>query len=175
MSKLNIILIIIIITIFAVLGYLGFKSWRRVQAPTVNNTPSTAEAIKQFKPMPIINKGKESEERDAALEADVRKIDSAVKEYAKDHSGRYPMSYFKDPCQAVRYCLKGVNINSREKAYLNPIPQVKSGNLDYHYTADNEKKTYCAKTPMVLETANTMVFQCSHDACGRVEFKDSCQ
>jgi len=173
-SKLNTILIIIIIAVFAVLGYFGFQAWQERKMPKAN-TPAVSAPVEKVKLMIIENKGKESEDRDAILEADVRKIDSAVKEYAKDHDGRYPMSYFKDPCQAVRYCLKGVNINSREKAYLNPIPQVKSGNLDYHYTADNEKKTYCARTPMVLETANTRVFQCSHDACGRVEFEKACQ
>jgi len=173
-SKLNTILIIIIIAVFAVLGYFGFQAWQERKMPKAN-TPAVSAPVEKVKLMIIENKGKESEDRDAILEADVRKIDSAVKEYAKDHDGRYPMSYFKDPCQAVRYCLKGVNVNSREKAYLNPIPQVKPGNLDYHYTADNEKKTYCARTPMVLETANTRVFQCSHDACGRVEFEKACQ
>src|SRR3989344_8413982 len=174
MSRINIILITVIILVLGTLGYFGFQAWRARKTPKTN-IPAVSAPVKKFQPIVIENKGKESEERDAALEADVRKIDSAVKEYAKDHDGRYPMSYFKDPCQAVRYCLKGVNINSREKAYLNPIPQVKSGNLDYHYTADNEKKIYCARTPMVLETANTMVFQCSHDACGRVEFEKACQ
>ena len=174
MKKINLVLIIIIIAVFAVLGYFGFQTWQARGIPKTN-TPAVSAPVERVKLMTIENKGKESEDRDAILEADVRKIDSAVKEYAKDHDGRYPMSYFKDPCQAVRYCLKGVNINSREKAYLNPIPQVKSGNLDYHYTADNEKKTYCARTPMVLETANTRVFQCSHDACGRVEFEKACQ
>ena len=174
MKKINLVLTIIIILILGALAFFGFQTWQARGIPKTN-TPAVSAPVERVKLMTIENKGKESEERDVALEADVRKIDSAVKEYAKDHSGRYPMSYFKDPCQAVRYCLKGVNVNSREKAYLNPIPQVKPGNLDYHYTADNEKKTYCARTPMVLETANTMVFQCSHDACGLVEFEKACQ
>ena len=174
MKKINLVLIIIIVLVLGTLGYFGFQTWQAREIPKTN-TPAVSAPVKKFQPIVIENKGKESEERDAALETDVRRIDSAVKEYAKDNKGRFPMSYFKDPCQAVRYCLKGVNINSREKAYLNPIPQVKPGNLDYHYTADNEKKTYCARTPMVLETANTMVFQCTPDACGRVEFEKACQ
>ena len=174
MKKINSVLIIIIVLFLGALAFFGFRAWQARGIPKTN-TPAVSAPVKKFQPIVIENKGKESEERDAILEADVIKIDSAVKEYAKDHSGRYPMSYFKDPCQAVRYCLKGVNINSREKAYLNPIPQVKPGNLDYHYTADNEKTKHCAKTPMVLETANTMVFQCTPDACGRVEFEKACQ
>ena len=174
MKKINLVLTIIIILILGALAFFGFQTWQAREIPKTN-TPAVSAPVERVKLMTIENKGKESEDRDAILEADARKIDSAVKEYAKDNNGRYPMSYFKDPCQAARYCLKGVNINSREKAYLNPIPQVKPGNLDYHYTADNEKKTYCVKTPMVLETANTMVFQCTPDACGRVEFEKACQ
>lgn len=173
-SKLNTILIIIILAVFTMLGYFGFKMWRQPK-PSAQPAPSAGEAVKKFEPVLITNKGKESDERDAALEADLRKIDAAVREYAKDHNGRYPMSYFKDPCQAVRYCLKGVNINEKEKVYLNPVPQTKPGSLDYHYTADNEKKTYCARTPHVLETANTMIFQCAPSGCGRVGFEKACQ
>src|SRR3989344_7236099 len=137
MKKTNLVLIIIIVLVLGALAFFGSKAWQAREIPKTD-TPVASAPVKKFQPIVIENKGKESEERDAVLEADVRKIDSAVKEYAKDNKGRYPMSYFKDPCQAVRYCLKGVNINFREKPYLNPIPQVKPGNLDYHYTADNE-------------------------------------
>src|SRR3989344_4308800 len=118
MSKLNTILIVVIVVVFAMLGYFGFQAWQARKMPKAN-TPAVSASVERVKLMTIENKGKESEDRDAILEADVRKVDSAVKEY--------------------------------------------------------DKKIYCARTPMVLETANTMVFQCSHDACGRVEFEKACQ
>lgn len=166
MKKINIILIVIIILILGALAFFGFKLWRQSKPP--------AQPVKKFELMLITNKGKESEDRDAAMEADVRKIDSAVREYAQDHQGAYPLSDFKNPCRGVRMCLKGVNINSKEKAYLDKIPQIQPSGTDYYYAADNAKKTYCAKTPFVLETANTMVFQCTPDACGQVEFEKAC-
>ena len=72
-------------------------------------------------------------------------------------------------------CLKGVNINSKDKVYLALIPQIPPSGSDYHYTADNTKKTYCVKMPFVLETASTMVFQCTEGGCEKAEFEKACQ
>lgn len=174
-SKLNTVLIIAIVLIAGILGYFGFRMWRGAKLPAQTTPPIAVEPAKKFVLPVVVNKGKESEERDAILEADVRKIDVAVKEYAKDHQGAYPLSYFKNPCRGVRMCLKGIDINSKEKSYLDLIPQIPPSGTDYHYTADNTKKSYCAKTPFVLETASTTIFQCTQEGCGRAEFEKACQ
>ncbi len=166
-SFINFILILFIILILAGIGFMARK---------VFHTPpeDTLPTVKKFTPIPIVNRGKVSEERDAALESDVRKISDATRAYAKDHKGAYPESDFKNPCTGVRFCLKSVNINTQKKIYVNPIPQTREGNVDYHYQADNAKKTYCVKSPGVLETASTMLYQCTAVECKRVPFAQSC-
>jgi len=153
-----------------------------VGAMSILNTRDTAlnilveqnETPKVFAPTPIVNKGKDSEKRDILLEQDILKINIAVQAYAEDHGGVYPKSDFQNPCSGVRFCLKSVDINNGKNVYLNPVPQVKTHNLDYYYRTDSKAKTYCIKTGFVLETAPTMIFQCTQDACQRMPFEGSC-
>jgi hypothetical protein len=81
---------------------------------------------------------------------------------------------FKNPCSGVQYCLKEVNINTAIKRYLETIPQVEPSGEDYHYRAENATESFCVKTPGVLETANTSVFQCTGKGCGKVLFGERC-
>lgn len=166
--------VILVGAIVAVVGVMGFFAWRLFPGGTEQQKTIISE--KKFpEPTPITNKGKESEDRDAMLERDVRALSDAAIAYAADHAGKYPESDFKNPCSGVQYCLKGVNINSREKIYLPVIPQVQPYRLDYHYRADNAKKTYCIVTPSVTETHTGKVFQCTEKACEYVSPKDACQ
>lgn len=171
----KIINIILIAAILAVAGVIGFFAWRAFSgvAPEEQQKPIVGE--KQFPaPTPITNKGKVSEDRDAALERDARAINDAVVAYAKDHKGKYPESDFKNPCAWVRYCLKGVDINTKEKIYLSSIPQTPGESADYYYRADNARKKYCITTPP-LETDIGKVFQCTETACGRISAENQCQ
>ena len=165
----NFVLIAGIAAVVTVGGFFGWKAWSGRGAEPKQETPQ-----KKFIPFVVENKGKESEDRDAAKELDVRAIADAVLAYAKDHNGKYPESDFKNPCSAVQYCLKGVNINTPAKRYLETIPQVDLSKADYHYRAENARGAFCVKIPGVLETANTSVFQCTEKGCGRVLFKESC-
>lgn len=166
----NIILAVIIVFVIGTMGFFGWRMW----GDRFNNgTPAPSVQVQE--PQPITNKGKESEDRDAALESDVRAINDAVIVYAKDHKGMYPESDFKNPCAGVSYCLKGVNINSKKKLYLPVIPQTQHDHLDYYYRADNVKKSYCIVTPSVLETNTTKVFQCTEKVCDLVLAQDMCQ
>jgi len=178
-SKINIILIVAIILILGGIIVMAIKVINTKDVEDTVVVPSVSvgqnQSSEKFEPALIVNKGKESEERDALLEADIQKINTAILAYAEDNGGRYPVSDFKNPCSGVRFCLKGVDINDTDAIYLNPIPQTKQYNLDYHYRADNQEGKYCIKTGFVLETANTMVYQCTHDGCVRVLFKDSCR
>lgn len=167
---LNIIISAAIIAILGAMVFFGFRLWLEK-----NNTVQTPiPSVAKFSPAPIANKGKESEERDAEMEAEVRALSAAARAYAADHAGKYPESDFRNPCAGVRYCLKGVNINSKQKIYLDPIPQASLHRLDYHYRADNAKKKYCVITPHVLETDTAMLFQCTETECGRVPPEKSC-
>lgn len=165
----NFILIAGIAVAITGMGFFGWKTWSGR-----NDAQKQETTQKKFVPFVVENKGKESEDRDAAKEQDVRMISDAVFAYAKDHNGKYPESDFKNPCSAVQYCLKGVNINTATKRYLEAVPQVKPSKADYHYRAENAQGTFCVKIPGVLETANTSVFQCTEKGCGRVLFKESC-
>ena len=165
----NSILIIIIAVIVVAGGFFGWKAWSGRGAAQKQETTQ-----KKFVPFVVENKGKESEDRDAAKELDVRVIADAVLAYAKDHKGRYPESDFKNPCSGVQYCLKEVNINTAIKRYLETIPQVEPSGEDYHYRAENATESFCVKTPGVLETANTSVFQCTEKGCGKVLFGERC-
>ncbi len=167
----NPILVFLILIALGVFGFFGWSAWRSQNAPSQTGA---GVKIEKFTPIPIVNRGKVSEERDAALEQDVRKINDAARAYAKDHAGNYPESDIRNPCSGVRICLKSVNINTVKKIYLNPIPQMAPGSADYYYRADNAKKSYCIETPVVLETASTMLFQCTQTECGRVAFTERC-
>lgn len=166
-SYLNAILIALIIM---VLGTLGFFGWKALYT----ESPVKSGMAEKFVPPVVVNRGKVSEERDAGLEADVRKISDAAQSYAKSHKGIYPESDIQNPCTGTSYCLKSVDINTIKEIVLNPIPQIEPRGIDYYYRADNKAKTYCVKTPVVLETANTMLFQCSQTECKRVVISDSC-
>lgn len=167
---------ILIGVIAVVIAVIGFFAWRVFFGDTTPGSQQQPGSERIFpEPTPITNKGKESEDRDAALERDIRIINDAVVAYATDHAGKYPESDFKNPCTGVRYCLKGVNINTGEKAYLPVIPQIAPDNSDYHYRADNKKKSYCIVTPSVLETDTAKVFQCTEGGCGRIPLEDQCQ
>ena len=168
MKPINLILTVLIILALAAFGFFGWQAWRSQTAP------GAGVQTEKFTPIPIVNRGKASQERDAALQADVLKMNDAVRAYAKDHAGKYPEPDIKNPCSGVRICLKSVNINTVKKIYLNPIPQMTPGNADYHYQADNVKKSYCIATPVVLETASTMLFECTQIACGRVLLAERC-
>lgn len=169
---------ILIGAIVIVVAAIGFFAWQLLSGGTISLPFFTGrpggESIYP-EPTPITNKGKESEDRDAMLERDVRAIRDGVIAYAQDHDGKYPESDFKNPCSGVRYCLKGTDINTREKIYLSVIPQIQPDRLDYHYRADNQKKSYCIVTPSVLETDLEKVFQCTEGACGRVALAEQCQ
>ncbi len=167
---LNIMLSVIIAVILGGMVFFGFRLWSEKKG----EEPEPASFAGSFSPTPIVNKGKESQDRDAEMEAEVRAISAAAQAYAADHKGMYPESDFRNPCAGVRYCLKGVNINSKQKSYLDPIPQTAAHRLDYHYQADNVKKTYCVKTPHVLETDSSMLFQCTQAECARIPFQNSC-
>lgn len=177
MKSVNIILVIAIILILAGFGAVFFYlkkdaglSLQTSNSPGVINKPQYVEHI----PVRIVNKGEESEIRDKAMEDGLLKINLAVTAYAKDN-GKYPESDMKNLCLGARICLKETNINQVEKIYLHPIPQVGEERLDYYYKADNQKNSYCLKTPRVFETASTSIFQCVQDGCGRMAFKDSCE
>ncbi|OGD32563.1 hypothetical protein A3C91_01670 [Candidatus Azambacteria bacterium RIFCSPHIGHO2_02_FULL_52_12] len=167
----NLILVILIILALAAFGFFG---WQARQSQTAPAGPGAGVKTEKFTPIPVVNRGKASEEQDAALEADVRTVNDAVRAYAKDHAGKYPESDVRNPCSGVHACLKSVNINTVKKVYLDPIPQMAPGNADYHYQADNVKKTYCVAAPVALETASTMLFECTQTACGRVPFAERC-
>lgn len=164
----------LIAVIAAVVGGMGFFGWRAWSGRS-NNPAGTSSLQPQFPlPVPATNKqGKEFEENDAAMEKDVRIMNDAVLAYANDYNGKYPESDFKNPCAGVRYCLKGVNINTKAKRYLEEVPQT-IGRLDYHYRADNGAKAYCIKTPNVLETDVSSVFQCTHEGCAKTPIGKSC-
>ncbi|MEK7519681.1 MAG: hypothetical protein AAB581_00325 [Patescibacteria group bacterium] len=176
--SLNAALIVLIAAVFAVLAFMGWRAYNSSFAPEGPPLGSVAPHSilqKDFQPMPVVNKGKKSQERDAALEADVRAVSDAVVAYAKDHTGIYPESDIKNPCAGVRYCLKGTDINAKNTIYLSVIPQGKPSGLDYHYRADNQAHTYCVKTASVLETDNTKRFQCTQGGCERVAWQSSCE
>lgn len=171
MSKTNPILAVLIIIVLCAFGFFGWRAWHQESPGGQGKTQRT----QTFVPAPqVVNRGEASRERDAILEADVRAISDAARSYAKDHKGSYPESDFKNPCTGTVICLKSVNINTSKKVYLNPIPQVKPYNMDYYYKADNAAKTYCVKTPVLLETANTMVFACTQAECKQAPALQSC-
>ena len=164
---------ILIVVIAVVVGGIGFFGWKALRDRQANDLPT---GQKEFPvPVPITNKGKESEERDAALERDVRMISDAVLAYAKDHNGKYPESDFRNPCSGARFCLKGVDINTKTKQYLEAVPQAQPHKTDYHYRSDNVAKTYCVRSVVILETAIPNVFQCTQSECGKVPIGESCQ
>lgn len=164
----NFILIAVIGVVITGIGFFGWKTWNSRQ------TDDLLSGEKEFPtPTPITNKGKESEDRDAALERDVRMISDAALAYAKDHDGRYPVSDIKNPCSGARSCLKGIDINTKTKRYLEAVPQTYK--TDYHYRSDNDAKTYCVRSVVMLETAAPHVFQCTHNECGKVLISESCQ
>lgn len=166
----NFILIAGIAVVIASVGFFGWKMWGD------QKTNDLVVEKKEFPaPTPITNKGKESEERDAALERDVRMISDAVLAYAKDHDGRYPIADIKNPCSGARSCLKGVDINTKTKRYLEAVPQIQPSKTDYHYRSDNNAKTYCVRSVVMLETAAPHVFQCTHNECGKMLISESCQ
>lgn len=168
-KSINFILIIVIAVVVVAGGFFGWRAWSE------RNDAQKQEVIqKKFVPFVVENKGKESEEYDAALERGVRTINDAVLAYAKDRNGKYPESDFKNPCLGVQYCLKGTDINTKTKRYLESVPQVEPSKADYHYRAENTKGTFCVKIPGVLVTENTSVYQCTEKGCGRVLFKESC-
>ena len=167
LSYLNVILIVLIIVVLGVLGFFGWKALH-VESPVKDGI------AQKFVPPVVVNRGKASEERDAVLEADVRKISDAAQSYAKSHKGAYPESDMRNPCTGASVCLKSVNINTVKKIELDPIPQIQPKGIDYYYRADNKAKTYCVKTPVVLETANTMLFECTQVQCKRVTIAESC-
>lgn len=176
-KTLNIVLIVVIIVVLGVIVFFGWNM-RTSKKDTSKQDPQAQTPQKpavKFTPIIVENKGKISEERDAQLEKDVQAINDAVRIYATDHNGKYPESYFTNPCTGVMYCLKGVDINTKENTYLKAVPQVKPNFVDYYYRAYNKQKTYCIKTPSVLETANTSVFQCTETKCEKIGFKESCQ
>ncbi|MBI5912829.1 hypothetical protein HY839_00080 [Candidatus Azambacteria bacterium] len=168
----NLVLVIGIVLVVAVLGFFGWQAWS--DRADAQKQAGMQEPRKKFVPFIVENKGKESEERDAALERDVRTINDAVLAYARDNNGKYPESDFKNPCFGVQYCMKGVNINTKKKIYLTEVPQVEPSKADYHYRAENTKGAFCIKMPGVLETENTSVFQCTEKGCERVLFTESC-
>lgn len=166
----NAILIGVIVLIIGGMGFFGWRIWSERQA----NVGMTEK--REFPtPTPITNKGKESEERDAAMERDVRMINDAVLAYAKDHGGEYPKSDIKNPCFGVRFCLKGIDINTETKRYLEAVPQIEPHKTDYHYRVNESTKMYCVRTPVILETAIPNVFQCTASGCGKVPISESCQ
>lgn len=169
----NTVLIIGIAVVVVAGGVFGWRMWSE-RGDVQKQAAMQEQPREKFVPFVVENKGKESEERDAAMERDVRAINDAVLAYAKDNQGKYPESDFKNPCFGVQYCLKGADINTKTKIYLKDVPQVEPSNADYHYRAENTQGTYCIKTPGVLETANTSVFQCAEKGCGRVLFQESC-
>ena len=176
MKPVNIILIIVIILILAGFGAIFF--YLKKDAGSSLQTPSSGTVQKpqyvEHIPVRIVNKGEESEIRDKAMEDGALKINAAVMAFAKDN-GKYPESDMKNLCLGTRICIKETNINQNDKIYLHPIPQVGEVKLDYYYKADNQENTYCVKTPRVLETASTTIFQCTQDGCGRTIFKESCE
>lgn len=163
----NIILIVLIIMVLGVFGFFGWKAFN-------SKEQTHNEVIQKFVPDEVINRGKPSEDRDAVLEADVRKINEAIQLYAKNHKGIYPESNIQNPCTGTSYCLKSVDLSQTERIFLNPIPQIQPNNIDYYYRADNKTKTYCIKTPVVLETVNTMLYECTQIECKRVLLSESC-
>ncbi|MBI1755185.1 hypothetical protein HY250_03065 [Candidatus Azambacteria bacterium] len=173
-KSLNALLIIAIVVVLAVVLFFAYRLWTEQRGAALTQLFSAPQEKKKFSPEPIVNKGKESEDRDAALEADVRTIDAAVRAWATDHKGKYPESDFRNPCAGVRMCLKGVNINTPKKIYLERIPQAFPYHQDYYYRADNAKKTYCVKMPSMLETAAPLIFQCTQGGCAREPFVSSC-
>lgn len=168
---------ILVGAIVVVVAGMGFFAWRMFSTGTMPFfTQEKKSDERVFPPQtPITNKGKESEDRDVMLERDVRAMNDAVIAYANDHAGTYPKSDFQNPCSGVMYCLKGIDINSREKIYLPVVPQVQPYLLDYYYRSDNAKKTYCIVTPSVTETHTGKVFQCTEKACDFVSPQDACQ
>lgn len=173
---LNIFLAVAIVLILGSMLFFGFRLWleKKDAESVIAPMPVLSPAVKKFSPTPTVNRGKASEEHDTAMETAVRAIGAAAQAYAADHKGKYPESDFRNPCAGVRYCLKGVNINNKQKTYLDPIPQVPPYRLDYHYRADNLKKMYCVKTPTVLETDMTKLFQCTQAECGKVAPEKDC-
>ncbi len=163
---------VLIAVIVVVVGGMGFFGWRAWSDRAVEQKQEVTQ--KKFIPFVVENKGKESEEHDAAMERDVRTINDAVLAYAKDHKGKYPESDFKNPCSGVQYCLKGTDINTKSKRYLESIPQAEPSKADYHYRAENTKGTFCVKIPGVLVTENTSVYQCTEKGCERILFGESC-
>jgi len=168
----NFVLITVIVMVAGGMGFFGWRAWSG--RSDAQKQALTQEPRKEFVPFIVENKGKESEEHDAAMERDVRIINDAVLAYAKDHKGKYPESDFKNPCSGVQYCMKGTDINTTTKRYLEKIPQVEPFLADYHYRADNTKGSFCVKIPGVLVTENTSVFQCAKQGCGRVLFGERC-
>lgn len=165
--------IVLIVGILVVIGGAGFFGWKALRVRQVHDIQPVKKEFAA--PTPITNTGKESEDRDAAMERDIRKINDAVEAYAKDHTGAYPESDFKNPCSGVRYCLKGVDINTKKKAYLEKVPQVQPYGTDYYYRAYSAERTYCIKTPSILETAVPNIFQCTRDGCGKALIAASCR
>lgn len=168
----NIVLVIGIMVVVSALGFFWWRAWS--DRNDAQKQALTQEPQKKFIPFIVENKGKKSEEHDAAMERDVKAINDAVLGYAKDHAGTYPESDFRNPCSGVQYCLKGTDINTKTKRYLEKIPQVEPFKTDYHYRADNTKGSFCVEIPGVLVTENTSVFQCTENGCGRVLFQESC-
>ncbi|MCR4322634.1 MAG: hypothetical protein NUV61_00920 [Candidatus Azambacteria bacterium] len=165
--------IVLIVGIVLVAGVIGFFGWKALRVPKVS--PALTEQKEFPLGTPITNMGKESEERDAVLEHDVRTINEAVQAYAEDHNGKYPESDIRNPCFGVRSCLKGVNINTKTKQYLEVVPQVHPHNTDYHYRSENNASAYCVRSATILETAIPNVFQCTADGCGKVLVSESCK
>lgn len=168
----NIILIGVIVVIIGGMGFFGWRIWS--ERDSEQKKDEAQDSQKKFVPIVVENKGKESEDRDAAMERDVRSINDAAFAYAKDHNGKYPESDFKNPCVGVQYCLKEADVNTTTRRYLERIPQVEPSKADYHYRAENTQRAFCVKTPGVLETANTLVFQCTEKGCERIPFQESC-
>ena len=104
---------ILIVVIAVVVGGIGFFGWKALRVRQAHDVP--AETREFPVPTPMTNKGKASEDRDAAMERDVRMINDAVLAYAKDHGGEYPKADSKNPCIGVRFCLKGADINKKTK------------------------------------------------------------
>jgi len=165
-SKLNVILIVLIAVVLGVIAFFGWRLWNEPE-PSVVRVENGGE-------QPSFVDTRPPKERDMAMQADMRKIESAVHAWAQDHNGAYPESDVKNPCSGVRYCLKGIHMRSGEKTYLSPIPQTIPYHLDYHYRADNKARTFCIKTPVALETEEGKLFQCTREGCGSVPFAEAC-
>jgi len=165
-KSINIVLIVLITLILIAMAFFAFRLWSEWGASQGPDDQMAAG---------IVVGNEVPKTYDALMESGIRNISDAVRVYAVDHGGNYPVSKIENPCAGVQYCLKGADINTNDKAYLATIPQTDKSHIDYYYRSNNEKKTYCVKSPTVLATDSSSVFQCTQAECGKTPFKDACE